>query len=97
MSNEQTWLVTYDIEDPKRLKRVAKILEAHGLRLQKSVFECLLRPEDLKRLMNKLENEIEEELDGIKFFPLCKACVQKVTVLGPEASPNQQVAPFVVE
>ena len=47
--------------------------------------------------MNKLENEIEEELDGIKFFPRCKACVQKVTVLGPEASPNQQFAPFVVE
>lgn len=33
-------LIAYDIADPKRLRRVIKIMEAYGDRLQYSVFLC---------------------------------------------------------
>ncbi len=36
------YLVSYDICDPKRLRRVARALEGFGVRLQYSVFECPL-------------------------------------------------------
>jgi len=96
MTNEQTWLITYDIADHRRLQRVAKLMESYGVRLQKSVFECLLRPEDLNRLLRKLTKEMELETDGLKCFPLCKSCDQKRTVLGPSADTQHEYAPFIV-
>lgn len=33
-------LIAYDISDPKRLRRVIKIMEGYGQRLQYSVFLC---------------------------------------------------------
>ena len=32
-------IVAYDIADPKRLQRIAKIMKDYGLRVQKSIFE----------------------------------------------------------
>jgi CRISPR-associated protein Cas2 len=93
---EQTWIVTYDIADRRRLARVAKILEEHGLRLQRSVFECLLAPKDLKRLRRRLEQEMEPDEDGLKFFPLCKRCEQRVTVYGDAAEPERQYERVVI-
>ena len=43
-------LVTYDIADPRRLRRVAKVSEGFGRRVQKSVFECELDERGLNRL-----------------------------------------------
>ena len=40
--NRVRYLVSYDICDPKRLRRVARSLEGFGVRLQYSVFECPL-------------------------------------------------------
>lgn len=34
------YLIAYDISDPKRLRRVIKVMEAYGQRLQYSVFLC---------------------------------------------------------
>lgn len=34
------YLIAYDIADPKRLRRVIKVMESYGQRLQYSVFLC---------------------------------------------------------
>ena len=49
-------LVTYDVttdtaEGRKRLRRVAKICEAHGQSVQKSVFECTVNAMQLELLV----------------------------------------------
>ena len=36
-------VIAYDITDPKRLARVAKVCEAYGMRVQYSLFECRRR------------------------------------------------------
>ena len=36
------YLVCYDIVSDRRRNKVSKLLEAYGLRVQKSVFECVL-------------------------------------------------------
>jgi CRISPR-associated endoribonuclease Cas2 len=43
-------LVTYDITDPKRLNRTHKFLREFGLNTQKSVFECDIDREGIKRI-----------------------------------------------
>lgn len=71
MSTARTrYLVSYDISHPKRLRRVAKTLEAYGTRLQYSVFECPLDGLRLEKLKSSLWEIIHHEADQILFVSL---------------------------
>ena len=59
------YLVSYDISDPKRLRRVARALEGYGVRLQYSVFECPLddlRMPLLKAALQPILNHDEDQV-----------------------------------
>jgi CRISPR-associated protein Cas2 len=68
-------IVCYDVSTEsaagrKRLRRVAKVCESVGQRVQKSVFECrvdLMKYEDLER---RLLAEIERSEDNLRFYRL---------------------------
>jgi CRISPR-associated protein Cas2 len=64
------YLVSYDICDPKRLRRVAKICEGHGFRIQFSVFECPLDGVALVKLKAALAREMNENEDQVLFVSL---------------------------
>jgi CRISPR-associated protein Cas2 len=66
----RTYLVTYDIADDKRLKRVFKTMRNHGDHLQYSVFECQFTPADLANCRAKLSELIHHELDQVLFIDL---------------------------
>jgi CRISPR-associated protein Cas2 len=70
-------LVSYDVRDPKRLRRVAKKLEAYGTRVQLSVFRCRLDKLTLERLHWELQAIMEPE-DDLLVIPLCGDCAAKV-------------------
>lgn len=74
------YLVCYDIRDPKRLRRVANILEGHGERIQYSVFRCWLSPSALERLRWELTDGCVTEEDDVLFIPLCSRCVGGIRV-----------------
>ena len=76
------WVVSYDIVDDKRRNKVHKTLEGFGNRVQYSVFECNLEPEDLDRLRKKLKRLIKVKEDKIRYYPLCQSCVSKALVEG---------------
>jgi CRISPR-associated protein Cas2 len=63
-------LVSYDICDPKRLRRVARALEGFGVRLQYSVFECALDPLRLAQLKSALHPLLNHDEDQILFVSL---------------------------
>lgn len=67
-------LVSYDIADPRRLRRVAKLLEAVGERVQRSVFECGLTPDGLLALRVRLRAAIDPAEDSVLIQPLCNTC-----------------------
>lgn len=68
-------IVTYDVstetkEGRKRLRRVAKVCEGIGQRVQKSVFECrvdLMKYEELER---RLLAEIDKNEDNLRLYRL---------------------------
>lgn len=64
------YLVSYDICHPRRLRRVAKVLEGFGVRLQFSVFECPLDGMRLAQCKSALTKEINEEEDQVLFVSL---------------------------
>ncbi|WP_417734146.1 CRISPR-associated endonuclease Cas2 [Rosistilla oblonga] len=78
MANPPTWsLVTYDVRDAKRLRKVAKLLEGYGERIQYSVFRVRLTREKLEKLRWELSEAMELE-DDLLVIPLCERCASKV-------------------
>jgi CRISPR-associated protein Cas2 len=75
-------LVSYDICDPKRLPKVAKLLEGYGNRVQYSVFECILTERQFRELQRRLLRLIRLEEDSVRFYRLCESCRAQIEILG---------------
>ncbi len=68
-------LITYDVntEDSagkKRLRRVARCCKNYGIRVQNSVFECIIDSAKWRVLKQKLLEEIDESSDSLRFYYL---------------------------
>ena len=65
-----SYIVSYDICDEKRLRKVFQILRGYGDHLQYSVFECQLTRTDLIRLRADLALVIHYKEDQVLFVDL---------------------------
>ena len=82
-------VVCYDIPDDKRRNRISEILEGFGERVQFSIFECDIKPENLKKMKEKLTKVLKSN-DSVRYYYLCGECVQKVGVVnGPPVTKAQ--------
>lgn len=68
-------IVTYDVstetkEGRRRLRRVAKVCESTGQRVQKSVFECQVNLMQYEELERRLLAEIDEHVDCLRLYRL---------------------------
>ncbi len=64
------YLVTYDIADAKRLRRVHKTMKGFGDPLQYSVFRCELSEANCVRLKETLTRTIQHDEDQVLIFRL---------------------------
>ena len=64
----QTYIVSYDISDPKRLRKVFIILRGYGDHLQLSVFRCELNKTELIELRARLSDTIHHDEDQVLFI-----------------------------
>jgi CRISPR-associated protein Cas2 len=78
------YVIAYDITDDQRRQRAAKLLEGWGRRVQKSVFECELSPNELQEVVSSLKALLVLEEDRCHLYRLCGECVPKRLVLGSE-------------
>ncbi len=93
-------LVTYDVnvetkEGRRRLRRVAKACSDFGQRVQNSVFECKVDPEQLARLRNRLLEEFNPEEDSLRFYSLGSDWKHRVEHFGAKPSYDPE-GPLVV-
>lgn len=65
-----TYVVTYDICDPKRLRKVYKLMLGWGDHLQLSVFQCDLNHRELVELRVQLSRVIKPTEDQVLFANL---------------------------
>lgn len=68
-------IVCYDVntetrEGRRRLRRIAKVCEGTGQRVQKSVFECQVNLAELEALERRLLAEINEQQDCLRLYRL---------------------------
>ena len=82
-----SYIVAYDISDPRRLKKVATACEDYGVRKQYSVFLCRLSATDFVRLRSRLYDLIDLAEDQVLFIPICQKCVGTIEAMGRPTEP----------
>jgi CRISPR-associated protein Cas2 len=89
-------LVTYDITDARRLRRVSRVCEGYGQRLQMSVFLMELEPAELARLVAALARVLNHTQDRVRYTPVCLEDLHASTSLGLGGGLAQQPTNWVV-
>lgn len=79
-------VIAYDISSPKRLRRVAKVCERFGARVQLSVFECWLEGDRFDQLVAELKNEISAKDDQIVLYTLDAGTAKRRISIGVRAT-----------
>ena len=82
-------LVAYDIRNPRRLYRVAKVCLDFGIRVEYSVFECDLSKDDFELMWKFLEKAIDADEDCILAYRICGSCVQQIESMGAVVRPGK--------
>ncbi len=75
-------LITYDITDPKRLRKMHTFLKEYGLNTQKSVFECDIDDNALKLIREFCRETLDLETDQVRIYKICSRCINKVSISG---------------
>jgi len=84
-------LVTYDVsivtdDGQRRLRRVAKACKDYGQRVQFSVFECEVDPAQWAVLRQRLIDEIDTEVDSLRFYFLGANWRRRIEQIGAKQS-----------
>ena len=93
-------VVAYDVSTEsdagrKRLRRVAKVCEGVGQRVQNSVFECLVDAAQWTKLRARLIDEAQLEEDSLRFYFLGDNWQRRVEHMGTKATYDPQ-GPLVI-
>ena len=75
-------MISYDIPDNRRRTRLAKVLLDFGERVQYSVFEADLDKKLFDRLLQRVNNEINDQEDSVRIYPLCSTYETGITIFG---------------
>lgn len=89
MRDERLYIVTYDIGDPKRWRRVFRLMNGFGEWLQYSVFQCRLSLQRQAELIGLLDGIIHHDNDHVLFVDIGPAdrVTPKVVSLGKSFKP----------
>ena len=70
MVEERIYVVTYDISDDRRWRRVFRLMNGYGRWLQLSVFQCRLTARRRAELARRLEEAIHHKDDHVLILDL---------------------------
>jgi CRISPR-associated protein Cas2 len=70
MVEERLYIVTYDISNERRWRRVFKLMKGYGRWLQLSVFQCRLTARRRAEMARRLDEQIHDDEDHILILDL---------------------------
>ena len=82
----KTWLVSYDIREPGRLRRVHRQLRKAGATVQYSAFSVQADDAGIQILLARLEQLIDPRRDDLRAYHLPARC--PVWMLGNQGMPD---------
>jgi CRISPR-associated endonuclease Cas2 len=68
-ASARQWLLAYDIHSPRRRRRLAALLEAHAIRVQRSVFVADCTQHQLVRVLRQAEGIVDSG-DRVAAWPV---------------------------
>lgn len=68
LNDIRTWLIAYDIREPRRLQRVHRYLKRHAIPLQYSVFVTRANAAQLGNLRAGLAQIINAKVDDVRIY-----------------------------
>ncbi len=89
-------IIVYDIANPKRLRRVAKVCESFGARVQLSVFECWLEGDRFEALVQGLKQEIDTNVDQVVFYTMDAQMAKRRRCIGARQTLTQRTSACLV-
>jgi CRISPR-associated protein Cas2 len=89
---DHLWIVTYDVGDQKRWRRVFRVMKGRGEWLQLSVFQCRLTRRGMVELRAALAAVVNNNQDHVLFLDLGPADDVKLRVssLGKSFDPVER-------
>lgn len=75
-------VVSYDITSDKRRNKIANILKDYGTRVQYSVFECVLKIEKYKEMVERILKIYNINEDTVRIYHICNSCKKKLKIYG---------------
>ncbi len=90
--DEHLYIVAYDIADPKRWRRVFRLMHGYGEWLQLSIFQCRLSRRRHAELLALLDGIIHHEHDHVITLDIgvAEAVRPRVVSLGKDFKPVQR-------
>ncbi len=90
------YVIAYDIPNDKRRRKIAKLLEGYGQRVQFSVFEARLTPKQLQQLGDRLRRRLKLNEDHIRIYPLSRHTEGSILILGTGFPPPEPFTSQVI-
>jgi CRISPR-associated protein Cas2 len=96
--DHRLYIVAYDISDPKRWRRIFKLMKGYGEWVQLSVFQCRLTPPQHAELIALLDPIINHNEDHIIILDLGPAAsiMPRVVSLGKAEFSPIELEPVVI-
>ena len=79
--NRTRYIIAYDVQSNRMRRKLAKLLEGYGERMQLSVFEAELSRDELAELLARSEEWIAPG-DSLRAYATCASCRSRVASLG---------------
>lgn len=94
-------LVTYDVSvltkaGQRRLRNIAKTCLDYGMRVQNSVFECEVTPDQWVELKGTLLDIYDSDEDSLRFYMLGSKGRQKIEHYGSKQTPDILRDPLIL-
>lgn len=80
-------ILTYDVNvttesGNRRLRKVAKLCENYGIRVQNSVFELLVDNAQFITIKSKILSIIDKDCDSVRYYKLGSNWSNKIEIIG---------------
>jgi CRISPR/Cas system-associated endoribonuclease Cas2 len=72
MQHPGWYLIAYDIADPRRLRRLHRVLRAEALAIQESLFLVRGTVGEVEGLLDRLEGVMDPRADDLRAYPIAE-------------------------
>ena len=76
------YIIAYDTPSDKRRRKLARAIEGYATRVQKSVFETVVKFDKYKEMVDKAKECIDEEIDNLRIYEIPKDHLGKIRIFG---------------